>query len=65
MVGETEHRLHFAAHQECILLSDQEPSVERNLRPAARCHQYIVKGAALSGGVHRDFFEVQPRGLLR
>src|ERR1035438_4132704 len=49
MVRKSGHGLDLAAHQECILLRDQQAAVEGNLRPAARCKQCIVEGTALVG----------------
>ena len=46
VIGEAGHGLHFAAHQQRILLGDENSAVERNLGPAARGHQRIVQRAA-------------------
>ena len=55
VIGEAGHGLHLAAHQQRVLVRDQQPAVERNLGPAARRHQRIVQRAAViesdSGGV--------------
>ena len=56
MIGEARHGLHLAAHQQRILMRDEQTAVEGNLRPAARGHQRIVQRAAVVHG--------QRRGLL-
>ena len=43
VVGEAGHGLDLAAHQECVLLSDEETAVEGDLRPAAGGEQGVVK----------------------
>ena len=47
VIGEAGHRLDLAAHQERVLLRDQQTAVEGNLRPAARGQQGVVKRAAI------------------
>ncbi len=45
VIGKARHGLNLAAHQERILLCDEETAVERNLRPAVDREQDIVKRA--------------------
>ena len=39
--------LHATAHQQCILMGDQQLAVERNLWPAIGIHDAVVEGTAL------------------
>ncbi len=45
VIGEAGHGLDFAAHQQRVLLRDQQAAVEGNLRPAAGGEQGIVERA--------------------
>ena len=46
VIGVAGHGLHFAAHEQRILVRHENPAVERNLGPAARGHERIVQRAA-------------------
>ena len=50
MIGEAGHGLDFAAHQQRVLMRDEQAAVEGNLRPAARGEQGIVERAAVGQG---------------
>ena len=43
VIGITGRRLHLSAHQQRVLMRDQQFAVEGNRRPAARVHEHIVK----------------------
>ncbi len=50
VIGEARHGLHLAAHQQRVLMRDQQSAVEGNLGPAARRQQRIVQRAAVVQG---------------
>ena len=52
VIGKAGHGLHFAAHQQGVLMRDQQAAVEGNLGPAARRHQRIMQRAAI---LEREF----------
>ena len=52
VIGEAGHGLHFAAHQQRVLVRDEQTAVEGNLGPAARGQQRIVERAAGVDGEH-------------
>ena len=56
VVGKARHGLHFAPHQECILMRHQDPSVEGNLRPATRRKSRIVQRPSRLKGEQRSVF---------
>ena len=65
VIGEAGHGLHLAAHQQRVLLRDQQAAIEGNLRPAARGEQGIVEGAAIGDGQSCGLFQLQAFGGLR
>jgi hypothetical protein len=51
VIGISGLRLNAAAHEQSILLRDQQFSVERNFGPATAGHDLVVKGNAAGDGV--------------
>jgi len=60
VIGEAGYGLDFAAHQQCILVRDQQAAIEGNLWPAAGGEQGIVERTAVCEGYGCGFFRVRP-----
>ena len=59
VIGVAGHGLHFAAHQQRVLVGDEETAVEGNLRPAAGAHERVVERAAVVEGERGSFAQVE------
>ena len=65
MVGEAGHGLHLAAHQQRVLLRDQQAAVEGNFGPAAGGEQGVVERAAVGQGSAAASFSLRPSDVGR
>ena len=48
MIGVARRRLDAASHEQCVLMRDEQFTVEWNLRPAASVHNQVMERGAFS-----------------
>ncbi len=64
VVGEAGGRLHFAAHEQGVLVRDQQLAIVRDGRPTDAVHQGVVAAHAASAAIFHDLREFGGGNLL-